>query len=90
MIFFLTPPDTDPCTDRVVGVVVPYRNSPVAPALDNLSALVEGADLAVLRLLGGGRACDGRPDVPLVASCSGFGEIAASTCTAIARERCDP
>ncbi len=90
MILFLAPSDTDPCSARAARKVVPYRNTPPAPPLDDLSALVEGADRSALRLLGGGCTAKGSPDAPLVASCSGFGEIAASTCTAIARERCDP
>jgi hypothetical protein len=90
VILFLPTSDTDPLSARAVRKVVPYRNTSPAPPLDDLSSLVEGADLADLRLLGGGRACDGSLPVSLVASCSGFGEIAASTCTAIARERCDP
>jgi hypothetical protein len=90
VVLLLTPSDTDPCTVRAVGGVVTYRNTPPAPPLDDLPVLVEGADLAAPRLLGGGRASDGSPDALLVASCSGFGKIAATTCTAIARERCDP
>ena len=90
MVLLLTPSDTDPCSARTARKVVPYRNTPPAPPLDDLSALVEGADPAGLRLLGGGRACYGSPDAPLLDSCSGFGEIAASTSKAIARERCDP
>jgi len=87
LILFLPTSDTDPLSARAAAKVVPYRNTPPASPLDDLSALVEGADLAGLRLLGGGRASDGSPDAPSVATCSGFGEIAASTCTAIARER---
>jgi hypothetical protein len=86
LILFL-PSDIDPLSVRAVRKVVPYCNTSPARPLDDLSALVEGADLAGLRLLGGGRASDGSPDAPSVATCSGFGEIAASTCTAIARER---
>jgi hypothetical protein len=86
----LLPPtsDTGLLSARAVRKVVPYRStSPARPLVNDLPVLVEGADLAVLRLTGGGRACEGSPDAPLAASCSGFGEIAASTCTAIARER---
>ena len=90
MLLFLPTPDIDPLSASAARKGVPYRNtSPVRP-LDDQSAFVEAADLAVLRLLGAGPACHGSPDAPSVASCSGFGEIAASTCTAIARERCDP
>jgi hypothetical protein len=85
-----TPSDTDPCTVHIVGGVAPYRDTSSAPPVDDLSALVEGADLAALRLLGGVRSATGSPDAPLVSSCSGFGETAAGTCTAIACERCDP
>lgn len=87
VILFLPTPDIDPLSAHAARKVVPYCNTSPARPLGDLSALVEGADLAVLRLLGGGRACHGSPDAPLVASCSGFGEIAASTCTAIALER---
>lgn len=90
VILFLPTSDTDPMSARAARKVVPYRNPSPARPLDDPSALVEGADLTVLRLLRGGRASHGSPDAPWVASCSGFGEIAASTCTAIARERCDP
>ena len=91
LILFLPTSDTDPLSARAAAKVVPYRNTPPASPLDDLSALVEGADLAVLRFLPrGGRASHGSLDAPLVASCSCFGEIAARTCTAIARERCDP
>lgn len=83
----LLPPtsDTGLLSTRAVRKVVPYRStSPARPLVNDLPVLFEGA---VLRLMGGGRACEGSPDAPLAASCSGFGEIAASTCTAIARER---
>jgi hypothetical protein len=88
VILFLPTSDIDPLSARAIRKVVPYRNSsPARSLVGDLSALVEGVDVAVLRLLGGGRASHGSPDAPLVASCSGFGEIAASTCTAIARGR---
>jgi hypothetical protein len=90
LILFLPTSDIDPLSARAVRKVVAYGNTSPPRALDDLSARVQGAVLAVLRLLGGGSASPGSPDAPLVASCSGFGEIAASTCTAIARERCDP
>jgi hypothetical protein len=91
VILLLPTSDTDLLSARPVRGVVPCCNTRLArPLVEDLPALVEAADLAVLRLLGGGRACDGSPDAPSVASCSGFGEIAASTCTAIARERGDP
>jgi hypothetical protein len=86
LILLLPTSDTDLLSARPVRGVVPCCDTPAAPSLDDLPALVEAADLAVTRLLGG-RACDASPDAALVASCSGFGEIAASTCTAIARER---
>jgi hypothetical protein len=87
VILFLPTSDVDPLSARAVRKVVPYRNTSPARPLDDLSALVEGADVEVLRLLDGGRACHGIPEAPLAASNSGFGEIAAGTCTAIARER---
>lgn len=88
MILLLPMSDIGLLRARAVRKVMPYRNtSPARPFAGDLSALVVGTDLAVMRLLGRGRACDGGPDVPLVASCSGFGEIAASTYASIARER---
>jgi hypothetical protein len=90
LIPFLPTADIDSLSARAVRKVMPYCNTSPARPLDDLSAVVEGADLAVLRLLGGGCASQGSPGAPLVAYCSGFGEIAASTCTAIARERCVP
>jgi cobaltochelatase CobN len=87
VILFLPTTDIDPLSARAARKVVPYCNTSPTRPLDDLSALVEGADLAVLRLLGGFRASNGSPDAPSVAACSGFGEIAASTCTANARER---
>jgi hypothetical protein len=90
VILLLPTSDIDPLSARAACVAVASRNASPARPLGDLSALVEGADLAVRRLLGGGRACYGSPDAPLVYSCSGFGEIAASTSKAIARERCDP
>jgi hypothetical protein len=87
LILFLPTSDIDPLSARAARKVVPYCNTSPARPLDDLSALVEGVDRSVLRLLGGGRVSHGSPEAPLAASCSGFGEIAASTCTAIARER---
>jgi hypothetical protein len=87
VILFLPTSDIDPLSTRTVRKVVPSRNTSPPPPFDDLSALVEGADLEVLRFPDGGRACHGIPEAPLAPSCSGFGEIAAGTCTAIARER---
>ncbi|MFF2063757.1 cobaltochelatase subunit CobN [Streptomyces sp. NPDC058200] len=57
MILLLSTSDTDLLSARAAGGPVPYRfANPARLALDELPALLEGADLVVVRLLGGLRA----------------------------------
>ena len=87
MILLLPTSDTDLLSARAAGDAVPCRStSPARPSVHDLPALVEGADLAVLRHLGGVRSWDGSPDALVAVPPFDFGEIAASTCAAIARE----
>ena len=87
MILLPSTSDTDLLNARAVPKVVPYRStSPVRPWVDDLPALAEATDLAVLRLLGGGRAWNDSPNALVAVPRSGFGEIAASL-TVITRER---
>ncbi|WP_416966885.1 cobaltochelatase subunit CobN [Streptomyces sp. 4F14] len=75
MILLLSTSDTDLLSARAAGGPVPYRYAnPARLPLDDLPALLDGADLVVVRLLGGLRAwqdgldlllADGRPVVVL-------------------------
>ncbi|MEI5102523.1 cobaltochelatase subunit CobN [Streptomyces sp. PmtG] len=75
MILLLSTSDTDLLSARAATGPVPYRfANPARLALDELPALLDGADLVVVRLLGGLRAwqdgldlllADGRPVVVL-------------------------
>ncbi|MGW0842338.1 cobaltochelatase subunit CobN [Streptomyces sp. NPDC002787] len=75
MILLLSTSDTDLLSARAAAGPVPYRfANPSRLALDDLPALLDGADLVVVRLLGGIRAwqdgldlllADGRPVVVL-------------------------
>ncbi|MFG3104387.1 cobaltochelatase subunit CobN [Streptomyces sp. NPDC048182] len=75
MILLLSTSDTDLLSARAADGPVPYRfANPARLALEELPALLEGADLVVVRLLGGLRAwedgldlllADGRPVVVL-------------------------
>ncbi|MDH2393101.1 cobaltochelatase subunit CobN [Streptomyces sp. HNM0663] len=57
MILLLSTSDTDLLSARAAGGPVPYRfANPARLPLDELPALLEGADLVVVRLLGGLRA----------------------------------
>ncbi|MEU3353692.1 cobaltochelatase subunit CobN [Streptomyces sp. NPDC037389] len=57
MILLLSTSDTDLLSARAAGGPVPYRlANPARLALEELPALLEGADLVVVRLLGGLRA----------------------------------
>lgn len=75
MILLLSTSDTDLLSARAAAGPVPYRfANPARLVLDDLPALLDGADLVVVRLLGGVRAwqdgldlllADGRPVVVL-------------------------
>ncbi|MFF0300511.1 cobaltochelatase subunit CobN [Streptomyces sp. NPDC004562] len=75
MILLLSTSDTDLLSARAAAGPVPYRfANPARLALDDLSGLLDGVDLVVVRLLGGIRAwqdgldlllADGRPVVVL-------------------------
>ncbi|WP_267242321.1 cobaltochelatase subunit CobN [Streptomyces sp. PR69] len=66
MILLLSTSDTDLLSARAAGGPVPYRfANPARLPLDELPALLEGADLVVIRLLGGLRAWQEGLDVLL-------------------------
>ncbi|WP_328401093.1 cobaltochelatase subunit CobN [Streptomyces sp. NBC_00390] len=66
MILLLSTSDTDLLSARAAGGPVPYRfANPARLTTEELPALLEGADLVVVRLLGGLRAWQDRIDVLL-------------------------
>jgi hypothetical protein len=88
VILLLSASDTDLLGARAAFDVEPYRNAnPARSLVDDLPALVEGADLAVAGLLGGRTAQDGGPEALVGVPRSGVDEIADGTFTTIASER---
>ncbi|MFJ8228737.1 cobaltochelatase subunit CobN [Streptomyces sp. NPDC094448] len=72
MILLLSTSDTDLLSARAAGGPVPYRYAnPSRLPLDDLPALLDGADLVVVRLLGGLRAWQDGLDLLLAPDASG-------------------